>query len=211
VDIGSLRKIFPRLYQIYLENNRIEKIIETEPTKNLEVSLAGNPLKSIVFEKPEQYDSLKLSGTGKAEVIFKQTNSSKIKCFMKALGVRSGLFARAFIIETMKPEKGWLHVYTSLAYGLFVSDSFPSALGNSFVCLYTDKYYLPVAFLGAVCGPKYAFGAFLLLNGIKASNRFSQIMQDWAYRYPYRIKIESQPGVSLGFPSNYTYNLFGKF
>lgn len=211
IDLALLRKIFPNLRELSLQNNRIENIVETEPISNLKINLYGNPLKSIVFENPERCDSLKLSSTGKAEVIFKQTNASKIKCWVKALGVQGGIFSLVFLREVFDGEESFLSFCGGILYSLHVSDSFISFLGNTTIVLKSREYAIPVALLGLSMGPKYATIACMLLNIYKTLPKFHQEMERIAYHYPYRIQIESQFGVCSGFPSNYTYNLFGKF
>lgn len=68
---------------------------------------------------------------------------------------------------------------------------------------YAGKAALLYATIGA------GIGAIVTLPGL-FTGRFSNLSQRYARRNPYRIRVQSGDAIIQDFPSNYTYNLFGK-
>ncbi|GMU19282.1 MAG: hypothetical protein AMXMBFR12_04740 [Candidatus Babeliales bacterium] len=266
VDLGALKRTFPQLNQIYLKNNLIEKISETEKIRNLKINLNGNPLKSITIERPERCNYLSFkTDNPEVKVDLVQNRFSKTHTWLKSVLAKSKLFQDTYIGR-----------FGSL--GLFVGSGFIGGCvgiieasiknvqelervqeGIKQIAVVSSQSRIPIeectgktlqelieaygnaAYVGTLVSPAerdlvkdrvneegveyllkgmkigcYAYGAYLVANFLFDTlwNENLNYNSNWRVKVAQnsaRIRIKTGDRVVEDFPSNYTYNLLGKF
>jgi hypothetical protein len=279
IDLAFLDRVFPRLTQLSVKNNRIEKIYEKSPLRAIVVNLEGNPLNSITIENPERsnYLTFKTDNPG-VKVDFVQSKWAKGLTWFKSLNAKTKA-----TLEYLLPPRDTLIVpilagalwgYMNHCHENELRDLLKKIPHQDVAVLdgtifnlneeATDitKWYFIAAFLYKLCKfrgiqalvdhskvmpldvafakcqipSQFGYMHTLLsygtcvtkaalvyaaveagLGGISSLTGLCNVsLTDYLQRIkvrgnPYRIKIQNGDASIKEFPSNYTYNLFGKF